>query len=156
MLPLHRLGWRLAYYTTSDFVCQGVFQKFFEIFSIFFPDWSTLSATAPLLYHNSIRLSTPFLKKSRKILEFYFSFFSSAKTTFSIRKSKIVARYKWYGYSVEFQGQNRKGVPYQKIANILNYGTSYVKGTRFINKAIRNLKDMDDRIYERFKNKIKE
>lgn len=74
----------------------------------------------------------------------------------SIRKSKIVARYKWYGYSVEFQGQNRKGVPYQKIANILNYGTSYVKGTRFINKAIRNLKDMDDRIYERFKNKIKE
>ena len=74
----------------------------------------------------------------------------------SLKKSKIVARYKWYGYSVEFEGQNRKGVPYQKIANILNYGTSYIKGTRFINKAIRNLKDMDDRIYERFKNKIKE
>lgn len=74
----------------------------------------------------------------------------------SIKKSKIVARYKWYGYSVEFEGQNRKGVPYQKIANILNYGTSYITGTRFINKAIRNLKDMDDRIYERFKNKIKE
>ena len=74
----------------------------------------------------------------------------------SIKKSKIVARYKWYGYSVEFEGENRKGVPYQKIANILNYGTSYITGTRFINKAIRNLKDMDDRIYERFKNKIKE
>ena len=74
----------------------------------------------------------------------------------SLKKSKIVARYKWYGYSVEFEGQNRKGVPYQTIANILNYGTSYIKGTRFINKAIRNLKDMDDRIYERFKNKIKE
>jgi len=73
----------------------------------------------------------------------------------SIKKSKIVARYRWYGYSVEFQGQNRKGVPYQKIANILNYGTSYIKGTRFINRAIRNLKDMDDRIYERFQNKIK-
>ena len=73
----------------------------------------------------------------------------------SIKKSKIVARYKWYGYSVEFEGQNRKGVPYQKIANILNYGTSYITGTRFINKAIRNLKDMDDRIYERFKNKSK-
>ena len=74
----------------------------------------------------------------------------------SIKKGKIVARYKWYGYSVEFEGENRKGVPYQKIANILNYGTSYITGTRFINKAIRNLKDMDDRIYERFKNKIKE
>lgn len=73
----------------------------------------------------------------------------------SLKKSKIVARYKWYGYSVEFEGQNRKGVPYQKIANILNYGTSYIKGTRFINKAIRNLKDMDERIYERFQNKIK-
>ena len=74
----------------------------------------------------------------------------------SLKKSKIVARYKWYGYSVEFEGQNRTGVPYQKIANILNYGTSSIKGPRFINKAIRNLKDMDDRIYERFKNKIKE
>lgn len=73
----------------------------------------------------------------------------------SLKKSKIVAKYKWYGYSVEFEGQDRKGVPYQKIANILNYGTSYITGTRFISKAIRNLKDMDERIYERFQNKIK-
>lgn len=72
----------------------------------------------------------------------------------SLRKSKIVAKYNWYGYSVEFIGEDRKGTPYQKIANILNYGTSTIKGTRFINKAIRNLKDMDSRIYERFQNKI--
>lgn len=72
----------------------------------------------------------------------------------SIRQSKITARHNWYGYSVEFQGQNRKGVPYQKIANILNYGTSTIKGTRFINKAIHNLKGMDARIYERFQSKI--
>ena len=72
----------------------------------------------------------------------------------SIKQSKIVAKRNWYGYSIEFEGQDRKGTPYQKIANILNYGTSYVKGTRFINKAIHNLKDMDDRIYQRFKNKI--
>ena len=72
----------------------------------------------------------------------------------SLRHSKITAKYNWYGYSVEFEGQNRKGVPYQKIANILNYGSSTVKGTRFINKAIHNLKDMDDRIYERFQTKI--
>jgi hypothetical protein len=73
----------------------------------------------------------------------------------SLRKSKITVRHNWYGYSVEFEGENRKGVPYQKIANILNYGTSTIKGTRFINKAIRNLKDMDERIYNRFQNKIK-
>lgn len=72
----------------------------------------------------------------------------------SIRHSKITAKYNWYGYSVEFEGQNRKGVPYQKIANILNYGSSTVKGTRFINKAIHNLKDMDERIYERFQTKM--
>jgi len=74
----------------------------------------------------------------------------------SLRQSKIVAKQNWYGYSVEFVGENRKGVPYQKIANILNYGTSTIKGTRFINKAIHNLKDMDARIYERFQRKIKE
>lgn len=74
----------------------------------------------------------------------------------SLRKSKIVAKRNWYGYSVEFVGENSKGVPYQKIANILNYGTSRIKGTRFITKAIHNLRGMDDRIYSRFKNKIKE
>lgn len=73
----------------------------------------------------------------------------------SLRKSKIVVKYNWYGYSIEFEGENRKGVPYQKIANILNYGSSTIKGTRFINKVIHNLKDMDDRIFERFQNKIK-
>lgn len=74
----------------------------------------------------------------------------------SLRKSKITVRHNWYGYSIEFEGENRKGVPYQKIANILNYGSSTIKGTRFINKAIRNLKDMDERIYDRFQKKIKQ
>lgn len=73
----------------------------------------------------------------------------------SIRNSRITAKRNWYGYSVEFVGQDRKGVPYQKIANILNYGTSFIKGTRFITKAIHNLKNMDERIYERFQTKIK-
>lgn len=73
----------------------------------------------------------------------------------SLRNSKITAKRNWYGYSVEFVGQDRKGVPYQKIANILNYGTSFIKGTRFITKAIHNLKNMDERIYERFQTKIK-
>lgn len=73
----------------------------------------------------------------------------------SLRKSRIVAKKNWYGYAVEFVGKNPKGVPYQKIANILNYGTSTIKGTRFITKAIHNLRGMDDRIYSRFKKKIK-
>lgn len=73
----------------------------------------------------------------------------------SLRSSRITAKRNWYGYSVEFVGQDRKGVPYQKIANILNYGTSFIKGTRFITKAIHNLKNMDERIYERFQTKIK-
>lgn len=73
----------------------------------------------------------------------------------SLRNSRITAKRNWYGYSVEFVGQDRKGVPYQKIANILNYGTSFIKGTRFITKAIHNLKNMDERIYERFQTKIK-
>ena len=73
----------------------------------------------------------------------------------SLRKSKVNIRRSWYGYEIEFVGQNRKGVPYQKIANILNYGTSNMKGTRFISKAIHNLKGLDERIYKRFQNKIK-
>lgn len=73
----------------------------------------------------------------------------------SLRNSKITAKRNWYGYSVEFVGQDRKGTPYQKIANILNYGTSFIKGTRFITKAIHNLKNMDERIYERFQIKIR-
>ena len=73
----------------------------------------------------------------------------------SLSNSKITAKRNWYGYSVEFVGQDRKGVPYQKIANILNYGTSFIKGTRFITKEIHNLKNMDERIYERFQTKIK-
>ncbi len=72
----------------------------------------------------------------------------------SLRKTKLVVRRKWYGYSVEFEGYNKKGEPYQKIANILNYGTSTIQGTRFISRAIRKLKGMDERIENRFKTKL--
>ena len=72
----------------------------------------------------------------------------------SLRKTKLVVRRKWYAYSVEFEGYNKKGEPYQKIANILNYGTSTIQGTRFISRAIRKLKGMDERIENRFKTKL--
>ena len=29
----------------------------------------------------------------------------------SLRKSKITVRYNWYGYTIEFEGEDRKGVP---------------------------------------------
>jgi Iap family predicted aminopeptidase len=71
----------------------------------------------------------------------------------SLRKVQIVARRNWYGYAIEFVGIDSHGTPYQKIANILNYGTSTIQGTRFISRAIRKLKGMDERIVERFKKK---
>jgi len=73
----------------------------------------------------------------------------------SLTKVRLTARKEWYGYSVTFEGKNRRGEPYQKLANILNYGTSHIQGTRFISRAIRNLRGMDARIAERFSNKTK-
>lgn len=55
----------------------------------------------------------------------------------------------WYGYNVEFKGNAPNGEPYQKIANILNYGTPHRAGTFFITNAIKRLKGMTDRINAR-------
>jgi hypothetical protein len=68
----------------------------------------------------------------------------------SLTKSQIIDSKNIYGYSIEFVGSDVHGTPYQKIANILNYGTSAIQGTRFVNKAIRKLKGLDERIAERF------
>ena len=56
---------------------------------------------------------------------------------------------KWYGYNVEFKGEAPNGEPYQKIANILNYGTPRMAGSFFITNAVRRLKGMTDRINAR-------
>jgi len=68
----------------------------------------------------------------------------------SLQKVEVTNRHNWYGYRLEFAGNNKAGVPHQKIANILNFGSSTIKGTRFISKAIRTLRGMDDRIAKRF------
>ena len=60
-----------------------------------------------------------------------------------------------YGYRLEYEGNNSKGVPYAKIANILNSGTSTIKPKRFIRKAVKKLKGLDDRAAKRFVEKIK-
>jgi len=71
----------------------------------------------------------------------------------SLVKAEVTNRKNWYGYRLEFEGSDKAGVPYQKIANILNFGSSTIKGTRFISKAIRKLRGMDDRIAKRFEKK---
>lgn len=73
----------------------------------------------------------------------------------SLKNAKIETRQEWYGYSVTFEGEDKDGTSYEKIANILNYGSSTIKSLRFIDKAIRNLKGLDERARRRFESKIK-
>lgn len=63
---------------------------------------------------------------------------------------------KKYGYRIEYAGENEKGEPYEKIANILNSGSSTIKPRRFIARAVKKLKGMDDRAVKRFKEKAME
>ena len=55
-----------------------------------------------------------------------------------------------YGHRLEYEGNAPDGTPYAKIANILNHGTSTIKPRRFIAKAVRKLKGLDDRAAARF------
>lgn len=55
----------------------------------------------------------------------------------------------WYGYNAQFEGKAPNGEPYEKIANILNYGTPKQAGTRFVSKAVHRLKGLSNRIEAR-------
>lgn len=57
---------------------------------------------------------------------------------------------KRYGYRLEYEGNASDGTPYAKIANILNSGSSTIKPRRFIAKAVKKLKGLDDRAARRF------
>lgn len=72
----------------------------------------------------------------------------------SLKRTKIQGG-KRYGYRLEYQGNAPDGTSYAKIANILNSGTSTIKPKRFIKKAVKKLKGLDDRAAKRFENKIK-
>ena len=73
----------------------------------------------------------------------------------SLTRSKI-DNGKRYGYRLEYEGENEEGIPYAKIANILNSGSSKIKPRRFITRAIKKLKGLDDRATQRFEDKTKD
>lgn len=60
----------------------------------------------------------------------------------------------FYGYDAAFEGNAPNGEPYQKIANVINYGKENQAGTQFVSKAIRKLKGMDERIEARIETEI--
>lgn len=75
---------------------------------------------------------------------------------------------KWYGYSVSYEGENKDGESYEKIANILNYGRAAgifttngrrgkygaITGTFFLTKAIKSLKGLSWKIEARIEGEI--
>lgn len=70
----------------------------------------------------------------------------------SLNFSRITDRgSSYYGQEAIFEGNAPNGEPYEKIANVLNYGTKdgRITGTQFVSNAIRYLKGMDERIEAR-------
>ena len=75
------------------------------------------------------------------------------KESFTLEKCNDSGK-DWYGYRAGFDGNTPRGEPYEKIANIQNYGNSRVAGTLFVTKAIKKLKGMDDRIEARIEAEV--
>ena len=59
-----------------------------------------------------------------------------------------------YGYKIDYKGYDSKGVAYSYIGRSLNKGTSRIPAKKHIDKAVRKLKGMDDRINQRFIEKV--
>ena len=74
----------------------------------------------------------------------------------SLRKTKIDSKNNRYGYRLEYEGNSPDGTPYAKIANILNHGTSTIKPKRFMTRAVRKLRGLDDRASKRIENRLKQ
>ncbi|MDR1906529.1 MAG: hypothetical protein LBQ27_06445 [Clostridiales bacterium] len=71
----------------------------------------------------------------------------------SLTKADISTSKK-YGYRLSYEGVDKYGTSLEKVANILNYGSSTIKPRKFVTKAIRKLKGLDDRAGKRFETKI--
>ena len=72
----------------------------------------------------------------------------------SLRRTQITKGSR-YGFRLEYEGNAPDGTPYAKVASVLNSGSSTVKPRRFITKAVKKLKGLDDRAQKRFEEKIK-
>ena len=72
----------------------------------------------------------------------------------SLTKADISTAKK-YGYRLSYEGTDEYGTSLEKVANILNFGSSTIKPIRFVTKAIRKLKGLDDRAAKRFEEKTK-
>ncbi len=86
-----------------------------------------------------------------------------AKSLTKVKQQRV----DWYGYNFEFKGENKDGVPYEKIATVLNYGRQAgtsktgikyptIMPKRFIEKAVRKLKKLDPAIIQNFETKMQE
>ena len=60
---LRSLSRQLNYYITFSFLCQALFKKFFQLVSVFLPEWTPL--TLPLLFSLSKSKSNILLTLSR-------------------------------------------------------------------------------------------
>jgi HK97 gp10 family phage protein len=72
----------------------------------------------------------------------------------SLRRTSITKGSR-YGYRLEYEGNDPSGTPYAKIANIQNNGTSTTKPKRFLTRAVKKLKGLNDRAAKRFEEKLK-
>ena len=79
---------------------------------------------------------------------------SSGNLVNSLKMTKIETNNQ-YGYKIEYEGNNDKGIPNQLIANALNYGTKTIPAKHFRTRAIRKLKGIDKRIVLRYEQKLK-
>lgn len=75
------------------------------------------------------------------------------KRSYTVKRDESKGK-SYYGYSVTFEGNAPNGEPYEKIANIQNYGTPRHAGSFFITNAVRRLKGMTDRINARIEAEI--
>lgn len=70
-------------------------------------------------------------------------------------KRKEISSDKRYGYILIYEGEDEYGNSYEKIANILNFGSSTIKPRHFLTKAVKKLKGMDERVAKRFQENIR-
>lgn len=59
-----------------------------------------------------------------------------------------------YGFYIDYDGYNEHRIAYSFIGRKLNKGTSKFPGTRHIDKAVRRLRGMDNKINQRFLEKL--